>query len=174
LAIRSARFELTVGFEASALTTASGFASGSSGGVPKAASYDQPDWYDNASVSNRVTTVGYATGTLAAGATANIDLQALTGPDGSTVTLATLICGLIRITGTTGLLRIGNHATNAHQLEFGSDSSTWTIRPTGPGLAFGDPAGTGSAVSAADRYVKVENTHGSASVAYEAYFGGRT
>jgi hypothetical protein len=170
VSIRNAKFEITVGFEASAATSASGL----NGGAARVDGFDQPDWYDNASISNRVTTWGYATGTLAAGATANIDLQALTGPDGSTVTLATLICGLIRITGTTGLLRIGNHATNPHPLEFGADTHTWTVRPTGPGLAVGDPAGTGSAVNANDRYVKVENTHGSASVTYAAYFGGRT
>jgi hypothetical protein len=168
MAVRNASFELTVGFEATASTSAATL----SGGGTKASGYDQPDWYDNSSIDNQITSWGYATGTLAAGVTANIDLQALTGPDGSTVTLTAVICGLIRITSTTGKLRVGNHATNPHPLDFGGDTHTWTIRPGGPGLPVGDPTGTGIAVSAADRYVKVENTHGSESVTYAAYFGG--
>ncbi len=171
MSIRNATFELTVGYETTAVTSASGY----DGGGAKLVGYDQPDWYDNSSITNRVTTWGRATGTLAAAATATIDLTALTGPDGSTVTLATLVCGIIRITSTTGLLRIGNAAANAHLLEFGAATSTWTIRPGGPGLAFGDPIGTtGYPVTALLKNVKVENTHGSASVTYEAIFAGRT
>lgn len=171
MSIRTATFELTVGYEATAVTSASGY----DGGGAKQVGYDQPDWYDNASITNRVTTWGKASGTLDAAGTATIDLTALTGPDGSTVTLATLVCGIIRITSTTGKLRIGNAAANAHLLDFGAANDTWTIRPTGPGLPFGDPVGTtGYTVDGTHKNVMVENTHGSESVTYEAFFAGRT
>jgi hypothetical protein len=169
VSIRNARFEITTGAEFAATVTPAGV----TGGGAKLSTFVQPDWYA-AATTNVVTKVGYATGTLSAAATADIDLTALTGPDGSTVNLARVTCGYIQITSTTstGKLRIGNAASNAHQLDFGADTHTWTIRANGPGLAFGDPTGTGSTVDGTNKNVKVENT-GSGSVDYVAYFGGQ-
>ena len=168
MAIRTCQFELTTGCEFFANTTPVGV----SGGAAKLSEYTQPVWQ-----SAVVTKVGYATGTLAAGASANVDLQALTGPDGSTVSLSTLFGLYIQVTSTTGLLTIGNAATNGNPLDFGAVTHTRTIRPgadgsQGPGHAVGDPSNTGYAVTPTSKIVKLENTHGSQSVTYILYAGG--
>ena len=49
MSIRNAKFDLTVGFEAVATTSASTL----SGGGTTASGYDQPDFYDNAAIANR-------------------------------------------------------------------------------------------------------------------------
>lgn len=168
MAIRNCQFELTTGCELVANTTPVGV----SGGAAKLTEYTQPTW-----ASTVVTKVGYATGTLAAGASADIDLQALTGPDGSTVSLSTLFGLYIQITSTTGLLTIGNAATNGNPLDFGAVTHTRTIRPgsagsQGPGHAVGDPSGTGYAVTSTSKIVKLLNSHGSQSVTYTLLAGG--
>lgn len=168
MAIRNCQFELTTGCELVANTTPVGV----SGGAAKLTEYTQPTW-----ASSVVTKVGYATGTLAAGASADVDLQALTGLDGSTVSLSTLFGLYIQITSTTGLLTIGNAATNGNPLDFGAVTHTRTIRPgaagsQGPGHAVGDPSGTGYAVTSTSKIVKLQNTHGSQSVTYTLLAGG--
>jgi hypothetical protein len=171
LAISAAFFELLTGCESSCVLGSSSFAQA---GV-KLRQYAQPDWTDDAGVSNRVQKLGFKSGTLAAGASATIDLTALDSPDGGsgTISLSTLVACYIQITSTTGLLTIGNAAADAHQLDFGGDTHTRTIRPSSPGHAVGDYAGTGYTVDATNKNVKVLNSHGSASVDYVAYFAGR-
>jgi hypothetical protein len=168
VAIRNCSFEITTGCELFANTTPVGV----SGGAAKLQEYTQPTWPRTV-----ITKVGFATGTLAAGASANIDLQALTGPDGSTVSLSTLIALYIQVTSTTGLLTIGNAASNGNQLDFGAVTHTRTLRPgadggEGPGHAVGDPSNTGYAVDATHRIVKLLNSHGTDSVTYALYAGG--
>lgn len=172
MAIRNAAFELTTGAEMSCSTVPSGV----SGGGAVMVNYTQPVW-SAAATTNRVTTVGYASGTLAAGASVNIDLTALTGLDGSTVTLATLVTFYAQVTSTTGLLTIGNAATNGHALDFGAVTDTRTLRPgasgsRGPGHAVGDPSGTGWVVDATHKIVKLLNSHGSQAVDYVVMAGG--
>lgn len=172
MAVSNVSFELTTGFEAACVIGSTAF----SRAVPKVKIYSQPDWYDDASITNRVTKLGYKDGVLVAGATATIDLTALDSPDGTsgTVSLSTLIACYITITSTTGQLRIGNAATNQHLLDFGAATHTRTILPGGPGHAVGDPVGTtGYPVSGTVKNVMLENTHGSASVTYIARFVGR-
>lgn len=171
MAIRNASFELTTGCELSGVAAAIGL----SGGAIRTTRFVQPDWFDTAGLPNRVQKIGLKAGTLAAAATATIDLTALDGIDGGsgTVDLSTLVACYIQITGTTGLLRIGNAAADAHPLDFGADTHTRTLRPQSPGHAVGDYGGTGYAVSASAKNVRLENTHGSESVTYVAYFAGR-
>lgn len=171
MAIRNASFELTTGVELSGVAAATGL----SGGAIRTMLFLQPDWFDSASIPNRVQKIGIKTGTLASAGTVTIDLTALDGIDGGsgTVSLSTLVACYIQITSTTGLLRIGNAASNAHQLDFGADTHTRTIRPQSPGHAVGDYSGTGYAVDASNKNVLLENTHGSESVDYVAYFAGR-
>lgn len=172
MAVSNVSFELTTGVECSAVIGSTAF----SRAVPRVKVYAQPDWFDDASITNRVQKLGFKSGTLAAGATVTIDLTALDSPDGGsgTVSLSTLIACYITITGTTGQLRIGNAATNQHLLDFGAAAHTRTILPGGPGHAVGDPVGTtGYPVSGTVKNVMLENTHGSASVTYTAYFAGR-
>ena len=170
MAIRNASFELTTGVELSGVAAATGL----SGGAIRTSRFLQPDWFDSASIPNRVTKLGLKTGTLAAAGTVTIDLTAIDGIDGcGTVSLTTLVACYIQITSTTGLLRIGNAASDAHQLDFGADTHTRTIRPQSPGHAVGDYSGTGYAVDASNKNVLLENTHGTDSVDYVAYFAGR-
>lgn len=171
MAISNATFELTTGVELSGVAAASGF----TGGAIRKMVFLQPDWYDNAAIANRVQKIGIKVGTaLAAAGTVTIDLTAMDGIDGGsgTVSLATLVACYIQITSTTGLLRIGNAAANPHQLDFGADTHTRTIRPSGPGHAVGDPAGTGYTVDGSNKNVMLENVHGSETVDYVAYFAG--
>lgn len=180
MSIRAARFEVTTGGEFSAVTGAAGLTGGGATGLKK---FTQPDFRDDDDIDNQVTLVGGptadCTGTLAAGATTTIDLTALVGPDGSAVTLATLVGVYIQVTSATGLLRVGNAAADAHALTFGAATHTITLHPgpdassRGPGLAIADPSGTGWVVDGTHKNVKLENTHGSESVTYVAYFGGR-
>lgn len=173
MSVRNAKIELTTGCEMSCSTVPVGV----SGGGAKMETYTQPDWYDNSSIDNQVTKVGYASGTLAAAATANIDLTALTGLDGSAVSLATLIVFYVQVTSATGLLRVGNAASNAHALDFGAATHTRTLRPgpagsRGPGHAVADPSGVGFAVDGTHKIILLENTHGSESVTYTLMAGG--
>lgn len=173
MAIRNAKIELTTGCEMSCSTTQPGVA----GGAGRLDEFTQPDFYDNDNIDNQVDTVGYASGTLAAAGTVDIDLTALTGLDGSTVTLSTLLVFYAQVTSTTGLLKIGNASSNGHALDFGAVTHTRTLRPgppgsRGPGHAVGDPSGTGWAVNGTAKIVKLENTHGSESVDYVVMAGG--
>lgn len=180
MAIRSARFEVTTGGEFSAICGAAGLTGGGASGLK---AFTQPDFSDKDTIPNRVTKVGGYTadcaGTLVAGASVTIDLTALVGPDGSTVTLSTLVGLYIQVTGETGELRVGNAASNAHSLTFGAGTHTITLYPgpdassRGPGLAVADPSGTGWVVDSSHKNVKLENTHGSDAVSYLAFFGGR-
>lgn len=177
MSIRNAKFEVTTGGEFSAVCAVAGLTGGGNAGLK---TFTQPDFSDVATISNRVQKVGYVVGSaLAAGGTVTIDLTALTGPDGSAVSLATLVGCYIQVTSTTGLLRVGNAAANAHSLSFGADAHTITLYPgpdassRGPGLAVADPSGTGWVVDGTNKNVKLENTHGSQTVDYVAYFGGR-
>jgi hypothetical protein len=172
MAVSNANFELTTGMEASCVIGSTAF----SRAVPKVKVYSQPDWYDDAAITNRVQKIGFKTGTLAAAATVTIDLQALDSPDGGsgTVSLSTLVACYITITSTTGKLTIGNGGANANVLDFGAAAHTRTILPGGPGHAVGDPVGTtGYPVDATHSDIKLLNSHGSASVDYIAYFAGR-
>lgn len=171
MAVSNVSFELTTGCEAGGAVGAAAF----SRSFPRVRQYAQPDWYDDAAISNRVQKLGYKVGTaLAAAGTATIDLQALDSPDGGsgTVSLTTLHACYIQITSTTGKLTIGNASTNGHALDFGAVTHTRTILPGGPGHAVGDPSGTGYAVSASVKNVLLTNSHGSETVDYVAYFAG--
>lgn len=172
MSIRNATFELTTGAEMSCSTVPVGV----SGGGATLQNYTQPDW-SAAATGNIVTKVGYASGTLTFGTSVNIDLTALTGLDGSTVNLSTLVTFYVQVTGTTGLLTIGNAATNGHALDFGAVTDTRTLRPgsagsQGPGHAVGDPSGTGWVVDGTHKIVKLLNSHGSQSVDYVVMAGG--
>jgi hypothetical protein len=172
MAVSNASFELTTGVETSCTIGATAF----SRAVPKVKEYSQPDWYDDAAITNRVQKIGFKSGTLTFGTSATIDLQALDSPDGTsgTVSLTTLVACYITITSTTGKLTIGNAAANQHLLDFGAAAHTRTILPGGPGHAVGDPVGTtGYPVDATHKDVKVLDSHASESVTYIAYFAGR-
>jgi len=170
MAVTNATFELTTGVETGCVIGAAGF----SRAAPKIKRYTQPDWYDVAGLPNRVQLLGFKTGPLAAAATATIDLTALDSPDGSvgSVSLTKLVACYIQVTSSTGALRIGNAGANPHPLDFGAVTHTRTILPGGPGHAVGDPSGTGYAVSGSVKNVMLENTHGSDSLTYVAYFAG--
>lgn len=173
MAVTAANIRLITGFQASAAIGANVL---NASGVPwRPSSYTQPLFYDLAGYAGRITKIGYKSGTLAAGASVSVDLTALDSPDGGsgTVSLASYLCLSVQITGTTGLLLIGDTAgANANAMDFGANTYTRTIRPSGAGHLVTDPSGTGYAVSGSAKLVKLTNTHGTDSVAYFVLVGG--
>lgn len=118
--------------------------------------------------SPTITQIGFATGTLAFGASVTIDLSALTGLDGSTsIALVKLVYIDVGIPSTSagGYLRIGNAASNANQLWFGGDTNTADIFPGGPMFQQGNPSSY-VVVDASNKNVKILNPHGSLACDY--------
>ena len=105
------------------------------------------------------------TGTLAAGATATLDLTSFGGEVFTGVKLIQ-----VRLTSTTGYLRVGNAASDAHQLWFGADAHTADVVQGGPSFLQGGT--TAKTVDSSNKNVKLENPHGSESATYEVIVAG--
>lgn len=171
--IRNSHINMTTGIEAF-------FASlpvGASGGNGYYNNYAQVVWDDIAGLTNRIQTVGYVPGTLAAAGTATLDLTAFPGADGSTtITFTKLSVFYAQIVSTTvgGKLAIGNAASDAHPLWFSNANDIWTINANGPGLAGGDlVSASGITVDATHKNILLTNTSG-VSVDYVLFASGLT
>ncbi len=173
MAVSNTYMRLITGFQARCTIGASVL--NATGSPWQTSDYNQPLFYDLSGYDGRITKLGYKSGTaLAAAGTVTIDLTALDSPDGTAgaVSLSSLVCLCIQITGTTGKLTIGNAASSGNAINFGAVTNTLTILPAAPGFLFGDPSGVGVTVSGAAKNIKLENTHGSETVDYILIAGG--
>ena len=118
--------------------------------------------------SPTITQIGFATGTLAFGASVTIDLSALTGLDGCTsIALVKLVYIDVGIASTSagGYLRIGNAASDGNNLWFDAKTSTADIFPGGPMFQQGNPSSF-VVVDASNKNVKILNPHASLACTY--------
>lgn len=113
------------------------------------------------------TVAGYATGTLAAGASVTINLYdgSLLGLDGVTaIPLRTLYYVDLWLSGAGGFLRIGASGTNAHALWFADASDASDVVAGGPPFLQGGSVGL--VVDNNHKNVKIANPHGTLSATY--------
>lgn len=102
-------------------------------------------------------------GTLAAAATADIDLSA--------AGFSSIKFVAVYLTTTTGKLKVGGSGpSNIHSLWFADDSDAMTIDQGGPPFLQG--SSTAAAVDGSNKNFRITNTHGSESASYEVWVWG--
>lgn len=105
----------------------------------------------------------YTTGTLAAGATVDIDLDA--------AGFSSLQLVYVELTSATGTLKVGGTGgSNINQLWFNADADAQFVEQGG--LPFSQGSTAGKTVNGTNKTFRITNTHGSQSADYLVYCAG--
>ena len=113
---------------------------------------------------------------LNASGTVTIDIYAnglpnALGGDANFRTLKACVFSIVTGGDTAGVT-IGNAASNAHALFFGTQTSTWTIYPGASGIPLSGSSAAGATVDATHRNIKITNNSSSVAVTVRVVLAG--